>query len=948
MIYHKLEQMAIKESQFANKNKKNYIVSYIFWYTLIFSVLLILTFCSFYKNGKGFVWAGAKKDGLVQHFNVLAYYGNYLRNIIRSVTENGTLTIPAYDFSIGLGGDILSTFQYYVIGDPLNLLAAAVPQRYTEFLYEFLIILRIYLAGITFSSFCFSFKKDRFAVMIGAYLYAFSSFALYAAIRHPFFGNALLYLPLVLLGVERIFRGKRPYIYILSVFLAASSNFYFFYMISIFMVIYAGFRFFMIYKEHRIICFMKNILRFGIYYVTGLAMAGILFMPMAGTLFSSSRIHDGMSFSLFYPMQYYQKLAALLLTYGPAGKEWVVCAVTPLQFVCILLLFRKKENHPALQRAFCLLSVFLLFPVFGSVFNGFGYVANRWSFAYCFLTSFIVVMTLKDVWNISPVFRRKILCAALCVSILAVLPDFQRSAKTFAAAALLLSGVIAMDLCFFEKKADSYHSANDRILCLLLLCCILFSEGTIAYEISGYQKQFTEFGSAGKTLKNSALKGAEEFSGSTGFKRFEEAADWKGFLTNQNIVHGVSSTCYYWSLANPYYYEYTSGIGGRDNMEQALKGLDGKANALALANVNYYLANMKNPSVPYGFAAAPEKIVTVNGEQIGYFKNELALPFGYTYDNYISRRQYDRLDHAARQQAAMQSVVLEKENPLPENKKPELAVMEFPYTISGKNTILNKNGTYISEKKNQKLEITASIEDGYEVHAYFDGLKYTPVNDLKLHKLSGKYDSMRKLKKRLIKRESQNWAAPASSHISVSYGNVTKSIEYRTKNNNYYTDRTNYDINLGNGSSAVNTLTVKFGQKGAYQFGDLKIVGLSMEKFAEQIRKLSEETLHNVRFDTDRITGDITVSKDKFLCLSIPYSDGWKAYVDGKEAEIYQANVGYMGVMLSKGRHHIEMKYETPWLRTGIYCSIAGMTAFLCVALVTERKRKRSDRKADR
>lgn len=37
---------------------------------------------------------------------------------------------------------------------------------------------------------------------------------------------------------------------------------------------------------------------------------------------------------------------------------------------------------------YVLLTIFLLLPLAGYVFNGFGYVANRWVFAYAFLVRF--------------------------------------------------------------------------------------------------------------------------------------------------------------------------------------------------------------------------------------------------------------------------------------------------------------------------------------------------------------------------------------------------------------------------------------------------------------------------------------------------------------------------------------------------------------------------------
>ena len=70
------------------------------------------------------------------------YYGKYLRGIIKNIFIYHQFSIPLWDFSIGYGGDILTTLHYYVLGDPLTLLSIFVPMKYTEYLYIFLILLR--------------------------------------------------------------------------------------------------------------------------------------------------------------------------------------------------------------------------------------------------------------------------------------------------------------------------------------------------------------------------------------------------------------------------------------------------------------------------------------------------------------------------------------------------------------------------------------------------------------------------------------------------------------------------------------------------------------------------------------------------------------------------------------------------------------------------------------
>ena len=96
----------------------------------IFCIILFI----FMKNGKSFIHKG---DGMQQHYIALEYWENYLRQIIRDLVFAHRLNIPQWNLHIGNGADILTTLHYYVIGDPLNLLAVLVPSRYTEYLSVF-------------------------------------------------------------------------------------------------------------------------------------------------------------------------------------------------------------------------------------------------------------------------------------------------------------------------------------------------------------------------------------------------------------------------------------------------------------------------------------------------------------------------------------------------------------------------------------------------------------------------------------------------------------------------------------------------------------------------------------------------------------------------------------------------------------------------------------------
>ncbi len=96
----------------------------------------------------------------------------------------------------------------------------------------------------------------------------------------------------------------------------------------------------------------------------------------------------------------------------------------------------------------------------------------------------------------------------------------------------------------------------------------------------------------------------------------------------------------------------------------------------------------------------------------------------------------------------------------------------------------------------------------------------------------------------------------------------------------------------------------------------------------EDVNNRKQEAFEMEAFKNSKIKGKISVSKDKMLFFSIPFDKGWSAIVDGKEAEIHQVNIGFSGIMLSKGAHTVELIYETPYASIGFWISLFGFILF--------------------
>ena len=135
--------------------------------------------------------------------------------------------------------------------------------------------------------------------------------------------------------------------------------------------------------------------------------------------------------------------------------------------------------------------------------------------------------------------------------------------------------------------------------------------------------------------------------------------------------------------------------------------------------------------------------------------------------------------------------------------------------------------------------------------------------------------------------------------------------------------------NTGYWEEQRRSITLTFEKPGIYSYDSLQVVCQPMEQIDAYTEKLGEEALTDVQMDANEITGRITVSKQKALVLALPYSEGFRAYVDGKETELRQANTMYMALELPPGSHDIRLTYRTPYLYSGICLTVLGAVWYI-------------------
>ena len=138
---------------------------------------------------------------------------------------------------------------------------------------------------------------------------------------------------------------------------------------------------------------------------------------------------------------------------------------------------------------------------------------------------------------------------------------------------------------------------------------------------------------------------------------------------------------------------------------------------------------------------------------------------------------------------------------------------------------------------------------------------------------------------------------------------------------------------------------ITFPARGIYHFDEFSLVSEPLTSYESKVAELAAESLENAdihqngsSFVSAGVTGEITVSGNRLLCLTIPYSNGWKAYVDGTPAVIEKVNLMFSGLLLTPGHHTIELRYETPGLLYGICLSAAGFLLFLLWVILSKRR----------
>lgn len=878
---------------------------------LIATCMFLAVFGPMFLVRRSFIW---RVDGLRQHFPFMAYIGQWIREAVSALFSGEA--IPLFDFSLGFGSDVIQSMNYYGLGDPLVLLSAFFSEENTEICYSLLIYLRYLLAGYAFLAFARELKLRTKYAIPAAIVYAFSTYMLSeAAIRHPFFANPLIHLPLILMGAERALRGKSPAALVLSMAWSAMCGFYFLYVNSAFLLIYALIRHFQLCREKPWRKLFPTALRLIGYYCVGLLIAGVLLLPpIIGFLQCARQSAGDVGNLLFHSLSTYLKFPVITVV----SQGYTEYPVMPV--LCVLaaaLTLRRGEKNRSLRAAFVLSAVFAFSPFIAYALNGFSYISTRWRYATVLVLSMALAAGMGRLVHPSASDKRRIRlwgCALIAYSI--ALYVLERLLGTEWIAGWLIAIGVALVLASLavlrfvhsgklRRLADTRPNTARLLgyaLCMALILGNTLGLNWLSLRLSLGMGTQARIGTAWNDILNSPLHIAPDPQEGEFFRVGMPQDD--ALTYNEGASEHKPTTIVYNSIIEG---PLVGGLLETGNMgvinANCIAGLDGRAVHMAVWSQKYFAcSDAADAQALYGF--------TQVGEADGYllYENENALPLGYATDRYILQEDYLQLTPAERTWALLQGAVLEEADERYRKIAPENTAVVCPVQI-----VEMENATW-------EDGVLTIAQAPATIRMRFEGVPY-----------SENYLQMRGFAQIGGKVLQQVYAEYATDDLA---GSTTMGSMYV----NAILAREETLNNLGYCERAQTELALTFTTEAVYSLEELGVVCQPMEGMEAYVEALREETLTDVCICANRISGRVDLSTDKVLILSIPYTAGWSAFVDGEEAEILPSGTSFCALKLQAGSHEIVLKYCTPGLKLGAAMTLAGLVIFLILHVRYKRR----------
>lgn len=840
---------------------KKVVTNKYFLYLLCFFGIVVTLLLGMFNSGH---FAVGGSDAIAQHYPAMFYIRRLLAGFVQALLDGEKFVFPMVDFTVGMGADTIASLNWYGLGDPFYLLTLFSTESGLPQFYSLLFYLKIFLAGIAFIAFASELdgKKSTGAYVAGALVYSFTGFTLESNV-HIIFTSAMIYIPLLMLGAERSINDKKKGVLCIAVFCFGLTGFYFLYVGSIALAVYVIYR---LWGGKR--TFGDAAAKIGqlvLEYALGLGMAAVVFIPAMAGVFQSNRIRIKSVHPIIMPWSSVVNMLKNMVLSSYSKKQILsVCTIGVIVIICVLFDRRRRREKVNLA----LLFLIAIIPFVSFVMSGFGVTYQRWELVIDMYIAFLVVSVWDELENITVV--QKLALAAVYPALIYVGRDEDIFGERPLGNPIVSFGVIFAGIVILMPLCRKIGQEKlGRILFFLIVYMTIRSTWKMV-ELS-WGTDLIEQRQVVRELVGDDAGG--------GFYRIENEA---GFMEprlgmNISLYQGYNGTLQYISVTNKYY----AGAFRKWDISAAgwsVPGLDERAILETMCAVRYFVVRTESANiVPYGF----EYVKSTDDGEWELYENGHSLPVVYAYDAIYDVESYQELAGLEKQQVMLRAAAAEGY----EGTLPRLEYLDADLAVGGIKNIV-KNGT-----KTGSVDGTVGVEAGDEIKFTVD-----------------------------MKADGENYLVYTGKP-----GQFSAEIRFENGYTKYSRNISPQVINLGTVKEDRDMeLSLVFGKKAEFDIKTLQTAYHDLSGYGDYIDALKEDTDGRFAVEVNRISGTLDLPRGKFLCVSVPYSKGWYARIDGKPSKVYLVNDLFMGVEVAGGVHDVEFYYVTPGIRAGTLISLAS------------------------
>lgn len=625
---------------------------------------------------RAFLYALAMAGVLLLPFVIIdrgffVYYGDYnaqqmpfYKTCIEAV-QSGNF---GWNWKTDLGANFVGSYSFYTLGSPFFWFAALFPVAISQYLMAPLLALKIALSSFFAFVFIRRFVTKPQNALIGGLLYAFSGYSMYN-IFFNHFHEAIVFFPLLLIGLEEAVVNKRRGALALAVAINAFVNYFFFIGECIFLVLYFIAR---LIGDSRFRFGVRDFFCLAFEAVCGVLIAGILFVPSIFQVLDvprSTSMLNGWDFLFYNKNQRYGLILEAMFFPGEiparssmfesADAKWSSVALfLPLFSLSGVLALVKGASTEASRRMKWLrillpaCFVITMIPGLNSSFVLFNYsFYTRWWYMPELLCALATVYVLEHEEFDLKFGVKFCAVAVVLISLLAVFFPMKdketdqilpRIAVKISPAVFVNIGIaIAMTVVAFSmlhwRKRDSAAKFTKKVTAGVVVCSMALGYYFVSYGriLGPYLGDYNSKVSAQIHIDDPE------------FHRMESLDS----LNNINMLWDMSSLKSFTSIIPSSTFDLYDLLG----IERSVNSNPKTENyALrSLTNVRYLIVSQNTDEKKLDDALKDMPMFEFMEEQDGYdiYRNTVALPMGYAYDTYI-------LDSDAKKQTKVDNLMV--------------------------------------------------------------------------------------------------------------------------------------------------------------------------------------------------------------------------------------------------------------------------------------------------